>query len=224
MSSKSSLLDTAPAKSLMDATSNEIQGSVYLLRHGRTALDVQHRSDGWLDLPLSDKGQLSLIPAQQYLKTIPISCIYAPELKRTHETAKIIASGTLSSPEVEKANEAKTWNLGVLAGTPKEESKPKVQMLMASPSQRPLGGESYDEFTKRFIPWFTDTAAEAVDDGKPILIVCSGSNLRAIGSMLFNNYDLLDLDEGGLAVLHNSDGNWHEEIIFGDEDASGYTS
>ena len=34
-----------------------LKTAIYLMRHGRTALDPMHRSDGWLDLPLSEKGQ-----------------------------------------------------------------------------------------------------------------------------------------------------------------------
>lgn len=215
----SSLMDTAAERSLMDTSS--IQATVYLVRHGRTALDVQHRSDGWLDLPLSDKGQLSLIEAQQHLKTIPIACIYTPDLKRTHETAKIIKSGTLSDPKIETADQAKTWNLGVLAGTPKETGKPKVELLLQNPDEAPLGGESYNEFTGRFLPWFNKVTAKVK---KPILIVCSGSNLRCIGMRLLGDYEAIDLDEGGLAALHRSGGAWHAEIIFGDEGNSQYVS
>ena len=63
---------------------------VYLLRHGRTAMDVLKRSDGWLDLPLSDKGRMGLIEAQQYLKLEPLLAIYAPPLRRAQETAHIL--------------------------------------------------------------------------------------------------------------------------------------
>lgn len=188
-----------------------IRKSVYLMRHGRTALDVAHRSDGWLDMPLSTDGQLSVIPAQQRLKTVPLKTIYTPSLKRTKETAHIVASGTLSEPDVEEADDARTWNLGILAGTRKRYGRPAVRRLIERPDNAPLGGESFNDFQGRFMPWFKRVTAS----DEPILIVCSGSNLRCLGQELLRDADCLDLDEGGLAVLYRTDDGWHEEIFCG---------
>lgn len=185
---------------------------IYLLRHGHTALDTQDRSDGWLDLPLSDEGQIELIESQQKLKTTPIAKIYTPDLMRTRETARIMRSGLLSQPPVVVNDHAKTWNLGVLAGTKKRYGRPEVQKLIADPDSAPLGGESYADFCSRFMPWFEARCDEAKAD-KPILIVCSGSNLRLIGDKLLGDADALDLDEGGLAILHHENGTWSGEIV-----------
>lgn len=213
----SSLFDTAgPDKSLVDRKT--IDGSVYLMRHGHTMLDVDRRSDGWLDLPLSDDGRLGVIPAQQYLKTIPLVCVHCPDLKRAHETAHIVASGTMSEPKVLKDDDLRTWNLGVLAGTRKRYGRPEVQKLINDPSKAPLGGESFNNFRDRFMPAFMEIADECVETGKPCLYVGSGSNLRLIGQQLFGDPDMLDLDEGGLAILHSSNGTWHVEIILGEDD------
>jgi broad specificity phosphatase PhoE len=212
-----SLLDTAAASSLMDAPP-KIAGTIYLMRHGHTVLDVDKRSDGFLDFPLSDKGRLGIVEAQQYLKTVPIVCIYCADLKRTKETAEIIKSGTLSSPRIDKADEGRTWDLGVLAGTAKKQSRSKVQQLMLDPTSRPMGGESFNEFKARFLPWFSEMTDEVLDTGKPVLYVGSGSNLRLISQTLLGDIDILDLDEGGLAALHSVQGEWHADVILGADD------
>ncbi|HEV2178354.1 MAG TPA: histidine phosphatase family protein [Terriglobia bacterium] len=215
------MVDEADGSSLVDPTpSRKIDGTVYVMRHGRTSLDVQHRSDGWLDLPLSDEGQLELIGSQQALKTVPIAKIYAPDLKRTTETADLVQSGLLSSPKIVVDDNAKTWNLGVLAGTKKRYGRPEVQKLVADPTRAPLGGESYNTFVSRFLPWFTKIGKEAVKSGKPVLVVCSGSNLRLLGEHLLGDQDAIDLTEGGLAALHYSGGSWGGEVIRGHEDDS----
>jgi broad specificity phosphatase PhoE len=188
------------------------------MRHGHTVLDVEKRSDGFLDFPLSDDGRLGVIEAQQYLKTVPLACIYCADLKRTCETAHIIQSGTMTSPKIEKVDDARTWNLGVLAGTAKKFSKPKVRELMASPGTKPMGGESYAEFGQRFLPWFQKMAAGVLKSKKPVLYVGSGSNMRMIAQYLTGDMDNLDLDEGGLAVLHYVGKQWHIEIIMGSDD------
>ena len=188
---------------------------IYLMRHGRTPMDALKRSDGWLDLPLSDKGRMGLIPAQQHLKLEPIKAVHAPPLRRTQETAHIVASGLLKNPVTYSCPEAMTWNLGVLAGIPKEEARPKVKELLAHPDTKPIGGESYNEFKKRFMTWFKKRAKEAKDG--PILIVCSGSNLRLLGTVLFKNRDEFNLDEGGLVKLRQIDGKWHAQTLIGED-------
>ena len=200
----------------------KVDACLYLMRHGCTALDAEHRSDGWLDMSLSPEGQLSVIPAQQYLKAIPLYSIYAPTLKRTMETAEIIASSNLGNPDIEKSDKAKTWNLGTLAGTRKDYGRPAVMRLVANPNKVPLGGESYNTFTKRFLPWFKARLAEALENDDPCLIVFSGSNLRCAGKYLFDDEDCLDMDEGGLAVLRHSGGSWHDEILLGGKGDEGH--
>lgn len=211
-----SLLDTAAGDSLLDT--KKIDGTIYLMRHGHTVLDVDRRSDGWLDMPLSDDGRLSVVDAQQYLKTKPLACIHCPDLKRTSETAHIVKSGTMTDPPIEKDDDLRTWNLGVLAGTRKRYGRPEVEKLIQNPDSRPLGGESFSEFKDRFMPAFQEIADEVVDSGKPVLYVGSGSNLRLIGQELLGDADSLDLDEGGLACLHSCAGAWHVEVILGEDD------
>lgn len=193
----------------------KVDACLYLMRHGCTALDAEHRSDGWLDMSLSPEGQLSIIPAQQYLKAIPLYSIYAPTLKRTTETAEIIASSNLGDPDIEESDEAKTWNLGTLAGTRKQYGRPAVTRLVNNPTKAPLGGESYNDFTERFLPWFQDRLDEALENEDPCLIVFSGSNLRCVGKHLFDDEDAIDLDEGGLVVLRHSGDEWHDEVLLG---------
>jgi broad specificity phosphatase PhoE len=185
------------------------------MRHGRTVLDDEKRSDGWLDYPLSDKGRVGLMTAQQYLKLAPIKVVYAPDLRRAHETAHIIASGILTHPRVEIANQAKTWNLGVMIGSKKKPNKPLVRYFMDHPTDTPQGGESMQSFCARWIPWLLKRVH---DDGSK-LIVTSGSNLRAIGTALFGDKDKFDLDEGGLMVLMPDGGGATGRVIFGHKDS-----
>ena len=79
--------------------------TIYVMRHGHTVLDVDKRSDGWLDMPLSDTGLESLIEAQQYLKMVPLTKIITSDLKRTKQTAELIESGMISDPKVAVSSE-----------------------------------------------------------------------------------------------------------------------
>lgn len=224
----SSLVDEADGTSLVDprAATAKADGTVWVMRHGRTVMDEgENRSDGWLDMPLTDKGREKLIPAQQILKMVPLSKVYAANLKRTQETAEIIASGVMSEPEVVVDKKARTWNLGALAGVKKDVGHPIVQQLKQNPNVAATGGEAFNEFSGRFLPWFSKIAKKAVSDGEPILVVLSGSNLRLLGAELLDGDETTtDLDEGGLAALHSVDGSWTVEVFLGHEDASPYES
>jgi broad specificity phosphatase PhoE len=195
--------------------------SLLILRHGKTALDPTNRSDGWLDLPLSDTGRVRLITAQQFVKDIPLTRIYAPDFLRTIESANIVASGTISHPEVVVASDnSKTWNLGVFAGTEKAPNKPKVQKFMDSPDSVPEGGESYNSFCKRFFEWFDGITSRLLKNEGPFLLVLSGSSIRALSVRLTGDRTQLDLDEGGLMLLNpkpKSD-EWSAEVLFGHKD------
>lgn len=192
---------------------------IYGLRHARTALDVMHRSDGWIDLPLSDEGRQQLVAVlDEYLKAIPITSIYAPDLRRTAETAHILKSGLPSNPDVESANEIKTWNLGALAGGQKKPNKPIVKYLLNNPNITPLGGESSGAFKQRFDSYMDKQMAD-VESGKikgPILDVFSGSNCRRLSERLLGDRDILNVDEAGLFMLYPAgDGKWSGIIIDG---------
>jgi broad specificity phosphatase PhoE len=193
--------------------------SLFLMRHGRTALDPVHRSDGWLDFPLSDDGRVKLITAQQYLSEVPLRKIYCATLKRTKETADIVSSGSIYHPRVVEDDRAKTWNLGVLAGKKKAPNKEKVKRLMKNPDEAPEGGESRNVFIARLTAFMTDIKSEGLASGGPTLTVFSGSCLRELSMEMFDGDDgVLDLDEGGMLVLNpdeNAPSGWKATLLFG---------
>ena len=45
------------AKSELSKALGTDKEPIYVMRHGRTALDALKRSDGWLDFPLTDDGR-----------------------------------------------------------------------------------------------------------------------------------------------------------------------
>lgn len=191
------------------------------MRHGRTVLDDEHRSDGWLDYPLSDEGRVGLMPAQQFLKMAPITKVYANSLRRVSETAHIIASGILSHPEVQLEDATKTWNLGVLIGTKKKPNKPVVKFYMAHPDQTPHCGESMCHFRDRALSWVFGCLKKLQSGSGPVLLVTSGSVVREISYAITGDRDRYDLDEGGLVALSMQNGRAYGKILFGHKSENG---
>lgn len=200
------------------------EAPLYIMRHGKTALDPVKKSDGWIDLPLSDEGQQSTVQTMvDHLRSIPVKKIYAAPFKRTKETAEILKSGILSNPGIKITDQAKTWDLGKLAGDSKKESKSTVKSFLKNPTKAVPGGESYSQFTKRFDPMFEKIQNEAdAEPDKPIVLILSGSNCRRVSELLFGDRKTLDIDESGLIALHKDEtDNWTAEVIGGkrsDED------
>ena len=199
-----------------DAEHAKDKQRIFCVRHGQTALDDLHRSDGWLDLPLNDEGRKNVVVTlAKYLKKVPITCIYTSPLKRTTETAEIMKSGITSDPKIEEVEDIKTWNLGSMAGDPKKPNKKVVKDLVANPSKKAPDGESYDEFTERFDAWMKKLEGESKDDG-PFLVVLSGSNCRRLSEVLLGDRQDLDMDEAGLFVLQpDDDGKWVAKVMKG---------
>ncbi|HWI66685.1 MAG TPA: histidine phosphatase family protein [Symbiobacteriaceae bacterium] len=71
----------------------------YIIRHGETDYNKNGRYQGQLDIPLNDDGrrQSEMIAAR--MATVPLDVIYASDLMRAQETARIIARGRMVALE-----------------------------------------------------------------------------------------------------------------------------
>lgn len=199
-------------------TQPQLTSVLFVMRHGRTVLDDESRSDGWLDYPLSDKGRIGLITAQQFLKNAPIKTIYDNSLRRVHETAHIIGSGILTQPKIETLDETRTWNLGEMIGTKKKPNKPIVRYYMEHADAVPHGGESMDQFRERFLPVVFTKVKQLEKGGGPALLVTSGSNIRELSYAVTGSRDTYDLDESGLMMLFMHGDSVRGKVIFGHKD------
>lgn len=196
---------------------------IFGMRHGQTALDISHRCDSWLDLPLSDEGREDVVSTlSDYLKDFGIKQIFTPSLARLYESGHIVSTGLPTAPPVIINEEMRTWNLGTIGGDKKDkERKSIVRDLLDHPHKpAPGGGETYSEFTDRFDA-FLDNQMNLIESGKiqgPVLDLLSGSNCRRIGERFLGDRDAADLDEGGLLRMYPDEGGWTVEIICGYDD------
>jgi broad specificity phosphatase PhoE len=192
---------------------------IYVMRHGQTALDPTKRSDGWIDLPLSDEGRQNIVQQiSDYMKFIPMTEVHASPLKRCEETAHILNSGCVSKPKEVSDPRLQTWDLGSLAGEKKKDAKPQVQDLLANPDKKaPDGGESYNDFTGRVDPAIEKLMSTAAKSG-PYGAAVSGSVCRYLGEKFLGDRDALNIDESGLIVLYPKNGKWTADVIAGGAD------
>ncbi len=64
---------------------------VYLIRHGETALNAAGKTRGWTNVPLDEHGVAEAHDMAEMLDGTGWLAIYASDLERAAETARIVA-------------------------------------------------------------------------------------------------------------------------------------
>ena len=74
---------------------------IWLIRHGKTPENEQHRYIGWLDSSLGSAGKAELIRASE-----TVSKVWVTNRRRTQETAQILFPGSeqILVPRLEEMN------------------------------------------------------------------------------------------------------------------------
>jgi broad specificity phosphatase PhoE len=70
---------------------------IWLIRHGETEWNLEHRIQGWTDIPLNENGRQQAESLARYLEGMSIEQIIVSDLKRAEETASILQQ-TLGGP------------------------------------------------------------------------------------------------------------------------------
>ena len=171
---------------------------IQFIRHGATALnndDVSvDRMRGWTDVPLSKDGMAEAEKLGQKLTQDPPNHIISSDLKRAHETARIISEHT--NAPVTATMAFRPWNVGNLAGRSSKEGIPILAKYAAQAPHEPVpGGESFNNFRSRFFNGLHDTLSRY--GGNPA-IVAHHRNERLLHAWIKAGYPpdgSIDMDE-----------------------------
>ncbi len=169
-----------------------------LLRHGESQWNLENRFTGWVDIPLSPKGEKEADDAGWKIKTtgIQIDKAYTSVLKRAIDTLeralKILGKTGLPIIKDKALNER---HYGALQGLNKAETAAKygeeqVHIWRRSydvppPADKtelnPEGmSESLKDTAARALPYFEKIILPDLKNGKNILIAAHGNSLRSI--------------------------------------------
>jgi len=163
-----------------------------LLRHGESQWNLENRFTGWVDVPLSPKGEQEAAEAGNLLKDFRIDKLYTSVLMRAIDTASIAlqVAGKLNIPtrRDEALNER---NYGDLQGLNKAETAEKfgdeqVKIWRRSYDVQPPGGESLKDTAARTVPYFCNHIMKDIIAGENVLVVAHGNSLRSIVMSLDN--------------------------------------
>lgn len=155
---------------------------ICVARHGETDWNAAGILQGWLDVTLNDRGKQQAHAFSKSLGDLGFSCIYTSPLRRSLETAAILADGLgLATPICHDGLMER--NFGVIQGRPKEELRithPELleQILRRNPTCVFEGGESLDRFATRVLSALTDIAQDK--PGQTVLVITHGWVMDAI--------------------------------------------
>ena len=142
--------------------------TLYLMIHGQTLFNLQHKIQGWCDAPLTQLGIKQAKIASEYFKDnqITFDHAYSSTSERACDTLEIVTDGKMPYTRVKGLKE---WNFGAFEG--KDEClNPK---LPYGDFFKQFGGDSEMELRERMVKTLTDIMNQ--DDHKVVLAVSHGA-------------------------------------------------
>jgi 2,3-bisphosphoglycerate-dependent phosphoglycerate mutase len=157
-----------------------------LLRHGQSQWNLENRFTGWVDVPLSPRGEAEARQAGEKLRGRKIDILFTSVLVRAIETARLaLEAAGIGEVPVERDAALNERMYGELQGTNKAEAAARfgdaqVKIWRRSYDVRPPGGESLADTAARVLPYWERRILPALRAGKDVLVVAHGNSLRAL--------------------------------------------
>lgn len=157
-----------------------------LLRHGQSQWNLENRFTGWVDVPLSPRGEAEARAAGEKLRGRTIDKLYISVLQRAIDTATLALGtagiGALPTERDAALNERMYGDLQGLnkAETIKRWGDEQVKLWRRSYDVRPPGGESLADTAARVLPYWESKILPDLRAGKNVLVVAHGNSLRAL--------------------------------------------
>lgn len=144
---------------------------IYVIRHGQTDWNKQGLIQSRADIPLNEAGREQAKEAKALLKDVTFSAVYASNLSRAIDTARIISSEKLINDE--RITE-------ICSGKFEGMHISEVKLIKNSKDYSPesYGVETYEDVLKRVDSFFRDVLPTVSDSN--ILIVTHGGTCKAI--------------------------------------------
>ena len=159
-----------------------------LLRHGESQWNLENRFTGWVDVPLTPRGEEEARIAGEHLRDLPVDKLYTSVLQRAINTARIAleAAGKGDVP-TERDQALNERHYGDLQGLNKAETaaqygEEQVHIWRRSYDVPPPGaeGESLKDTAARTLPYFQAHVIPDLKAGLNVLVVAHGNSLRSI--------------------------------------------
>jgi 2,3-bisphosphoglycerate-dependent phosphoglycerate mutase len=157
-----------------------------LLRHGESQWNLENRFTGWVDVPLSPRGEAEARAAGEKLRGRRIDKVYTSALRRAIDTARLaLEQAGMPNLPVERDAALNERMYGDLQGLDKAEAARRfgaeqVRLWRRSYDVRPPGGESLADTAARVLPYWETHLLPELRAGRNLLVVAHGNSLRAL--------------------------------------------
>jgi broad specificity phosphatase PhoE len=195
---------------------------LYLIRHGATTLSAEDRFAGSIDVELSDEGRRQVGRLATRLSDDRLAAVYTSPLKRTRDTAELIATPHGLTPVIREGLREIAhgrWE-GLRRSEVEAEFGDEYEAWEADPfTFAPLGGESGLQVLARALPVIRDIVIS--HDGSNIAVVSHKATIRLVITSLLGfdarGYrDRLDQSPACLNVLDFRDPVRARLMLFND--------
>ncbi len=158
---------------------------LYLVRHGATSATAENRFSGSVDVDLSDEGRMQAERLSQRLAADKIHAAYCSPMKRTIETASIVAGP--HTLELQRRDGLREISHGHWEGLTREDVETRFAKEYAAWETDPFtfapeAGESGLGVLARAMPVVREIVV--AHDGESVLVVSHKATLRLIISSL----------------------------------------
>lgn len=182
--------------------------TIYLLRHGEIESDGIRRFLGQTDVRLNPFGLNQARMWRDAFSETRFSGIYASDLSRCAETARIIAADTAT--EIHYLSSLREIHLGKLDGLAMDDARERFRDDWEARGKDisgyvPEGGESFTDLQKRIIPVFNEISLK--HEGNVLIVTHAGVNrviLCYILGMPLSNLFRIEQSFGCLNILESN--------------------
>lgn len=162
-----------------------------LIRHGQSLWNLENRFTGWVDVPLTAKGEDEARAAGQRLKGLTFAVAYTSVLTRAQRTLDLVMETAGIKVPVIRDQALNERHYGELQGLNKDDLRKKygedqVKLWRRSYDVQPPGGESLKDTAARTLPFFERCVLGDIRQGKNVLVVAHGNSNRSIVMKLDN--------------------------------------
>jgi broad specificity phosphatase PhoE len=186
---------------------------LYLVRHGETDWNREHRWQGHYDLGLSASGRAQASAAAARLRGERIAQIHSSDLRRALETAQVVAEACGLVVHADRA--LREVDVGSWAGLTREEAKKRFPEGYARRRAGGTGwdsGETYEQMGERVRAYVTGLV-DAAAGSERIALVCHSGVIRllvvhALGLVPADRRHIGGTEHGALSVLRVRRHRW----------------
>lgn len=202
--------------------SNRPHTRVFLIRHGATPLSSEDRFAGSTNVPLSDEGREQVRRLAERLSREEVGAVYASDMLRTEETAKILASphglAVQTDPGLREISHGH-WEQMTRREVEKQFPEEAAEWEKDPYTFAPTGGESGLAVTARALPSLIRIVREC--SGQNVIVVSHKATIRLLLSSLLGfdprRYrDNLDQNPAALNIVDFKDPAHARLTLFND--------